>query len=491
MVNKISPSRGKSSNQEDKIQVKPSLEPKVKKPKEKKIKKEKIKLTSKEVEQPVAVDAEIVPKYAIPGSDSKKTIKPSRLRNENVSASTLTGSKPKEMTEIIVKKTPRKITVETPVKAVNKATVEIPNKKISHNIVSADATTSGKIKSSKEKPAKVKKIKPEKDTPRKTSGKIKPKEVEIVKLSEVSKSKATPVFKPVVVESSNRIKPSATRTKISPVKVKTEKVEVGQEKIKKKSIDTVSKVNKIAQKSKLDKPGAIDPKQKGDQAKVVPVKSKVTSKSKPVPKTTKPISSNKQVSTESPSKSKSKDKSKGKLFVSKMKVNNTQRKNPQEVYHKTTDLEKAMAIEKKKDGNKIPVNTASNVHIKVNKNKALNKYERSMKFNLHIMIIIYVLIVLSNLFLPLYPDSKSSFSLYQIAIILVHGLGLLGSYGYLQQYNPFIIIAIIRFVQILLRQVFFSGGFQWGFFLIVLALDLLLIFVEFIDKSQYEYVMEG
>lgn len=120
----------------------------------------------------------------------------------------------------------------------------------------------------------------------------------------------------------------------------------------------------------------------------------------------------------------------------------------------------------------------------------MNKYERNLMFNVHVMKLIYVLVVFCNLLLPIRRDTLFCISPLQIVAVIVWLFGLLGGMGYFDQRTPILPIGILRFVEVLYYGVLRTNYINWIGFAIYVVLDIIFMAFLFFDKANYTYVKE-
>jgi hypothetical protein len=128
----------------------------------------------------------------------------------------------------------------------------------------------------------------------------------------------------------------------------------------------------------------------------------------------------------------------------------------------------------------------------------LNKYDKAILFNPKLLKIIFLAIVLLNLFMPLFsPASMGYKNFFQWYIIVVHAVGLTYALGGVKniisltsQHIPFVHIFVIRCLEVLWHTLVSSTKFNWMPLLMVLILDLLFIVLLFMDKREYRYEIE-
>lgn len=118
----------------------------------------------------------------------------------------------------------------------------------------------------------------------------------------------------------------------------------------------------------------------------------------------------------------------------------------------------------------------------------MNKYEKSLLFNLYMIKICFGIVVAINLLFPVYTDGELGFhSLFQWIVVGVYISGLLNALGYFNQRIPLLELGITRIAQVLFHVVISSTGINWIFYFIILIGDLLFIMLLLMDKNNYEY----
>lgn len=126
-----------------------------------------------------------------------------------------------------------------------------------------------------------------------------------------------------------------------------------------------------------------------------------------------------------------------------------------------------------------------------NKNKKpLTKYEKEMMLNLNIIKWVAVLIVMVNFLLPIFQKGIGVNSIFQWIIVAVHIKTLGNAVGIFEQKVPILSIGFLRIFEIGIHSIFKFNPINWSFFLIILVIDFIYLFLLFIDKQSYEYIVE-
>lgn len=126
------------------------------------------------------------------------------------------------------------------------------------------------------------------------------------------------------------------------------------------------------------------------------------------------------------------------------------------------------------------------------KKKNLNKYERELMFSTEMMKIVFVVIVILNMFSPMFKPFQLGFgSVFQYIVLLIHLYGLLNGLGLLYgQKVPILAIIVTRAIEA--AWYFYISGKEvhWIMFGIFVVVDLLFVTLLILDKGSYEYVKE-
>ncbi len=132
-----------------------------------------------------------------------------------------------------------------------------------------------------------------------------------------------------------------------------------------------------------------------------------------------------------------------------------------------------------------------NIKTSHNKNKKpLTKYEKEMLLNLNIIKGVAVLIVMVNFLLPVFQKGIGFNSVFQWIIVAVHIKTLGNAVGIFEQKVPILSIGFLRIFEIGIHSIFKFNPINWSFFLIILVIDFVYLFLLFIDKQSYEYIVE-
>ncbi len=126
------------------------------------------------------------------------------------------------------------------------------------------------------------------------------------------------------------------------------------------------------------------------------------------------------------------------------------------------------------------------------KKRTLNKYEREVMFNTYLIKACVVVALILNLILPVYSKTIGFKSILQWFVLGTYIYGLLNALGYCRgQKIPSLPLGAFRILQIVSHMVLNSNPIAWQFFGILLALDVLFIYLLFMDKSSYCYLYVG
>ena len=120
----------------------------------------------------------------------------------------------------------------------------------------------------------------------------------------------------------------------------------------------------------------------------------------------------------------------------------------------------------------------------------MNKYEKSLMFNITVMKIGFAIIALVNLFFPVYKDEVFQFSLFQIGAVGIWFFGMLGGMGYLNQSIPIVQIGLLRIFEVMFYVILRLDRVNWWAFLIFIILDVAYLVFLLLDKANYSYEYE-
>ena len=121
----------------------------------------------------------------------------------------------------------------------------------------------------------------------------------------------------------------------------------------------------------------------------------------------------------------------------------------------------------------------------------LNKYERIVMLRLYFIKYLIILSSILNLLLPIYSKGVGYTSPLQYIIIITHIVGYQYANGYLEGQKLLIIpVFTVRIIQILLHGLLGWNPINLLFYVIVVLLDVLIIFLKFIDKLRIYYEVE-
>ena len=121
----------------------------------------------------------------------------------------------------------------------------------------------------------------------------------------------------------------------------------------------------------------------------------------------------------------------------------------------------------------------------------LNKYERIVMIRLYFIKYLIVLSSILNLVLPIYSKGLGYTSPLQYIVIITHIVGYQYANGYLEGQKLLIIpVFAIRITQILIHGLLGWNPINLLFYVVVVLLDVLIIFLKFIDKLRIYYEVE-
>lgn len=117
----------------------------------------------------------------------------------------------------------------------------------------------------------------------------------------------------------------------------------------------------------------------------------------------------------------------------------------------------------------------------------MNRYEANIMVNTFFMKIIYCVILVVNAALPFYKNWNWHFSLFQLIVVVIWFIGLLGGLGYLNQYTPILPLGVTRIIQLGSYLLFKRAIINWIVIGVYLALDLFFLLFLLFDKANYYY----
>ena len=121
----------------------------------------------------------------------------------------------------------------------------------------------------------------------------------------------------------------------------------------------------------------------------------------------------------------------------------------------------------------------------------LNKYERIVMIRLYFIKYLIVLSSILNLVLPIYSKGLWYTSPLQYIVIITHIIGYQYANGYLEGQKLLIIpVFTVRITQILIHGLLGWNPINLLFYIVVVLLDVLIIFLKFIDKLRIYYEVE-
>ena len=121
----------------------------------------------------------------------------------------------------------------------------------------------------------------------------------------------------------------------------------------------------------------------------------------------------------------------------------------------------------------------------------LNKYERIVMIRLYFIKYLIVLSSILNLVLPIYSKGLGYTSPLQYIVIITHIIGYQYANGYLEGQKLLIIpVFTVRITQILIHGLLSWNPINLLFYVVVVLLDVLIIFLKFIDKLRIYYEVE-
>lgn len=120
--------------------------------------------------------------------------------------------------------------------------------------------------------------------------------------------------------------------------------------------------------------------------------------------------------------------------------------------------------------------------------KRRNKYERKMMMNLHLITFLCLVASVLNIALPVMERSG-------LSIFMLSQLGAIGgiyAFGWISARNaqtiPITVTFILRGLQAVIF-IFWRNDLSWAAFGVLVFLDILLMIVLAIDKSNYKYTV--
>lgn len=119
-------------------------------------------------------------------------------------------------------------------------------------------------------------------------------------------------------------------------------------------------------------------------------------------------------------------------------------------------------------------------------NHKLNKYEKRIMLNLHVITFVCIIAISLNIILPLMENYKLTLFLVSqvIPICAIYIYGWVNSRN--AQNIPIAVTFIIRSLQALIF-IYWKQNISWSYFNIILFFDVLLIVILVLDKSNYRY----
>lgn len=125
--------------------------------------------------------------------------------------------------------------------------------------------------------------------------------------------------------------------------------------------------------------------------------------------------------------------------------------------------------------------------------KKRNKFEKENLFNTWLITGVIVLGLIVNLCLPIFGPVVGYTSPTQWLIVLtVYVVAYIFSQGYLLgQHVPVMQLIIFRLIQVAWHTFVSEDAIKWSFYGIMLGVDILLIYLLYMDKSNYQYIEVG
>ena len=131
----------------------------------------------------------------------------------------------------------------------------------------------------------------------------------------------------------------------------------------------------------------------------------------------------------------------------------------------------------------------------------MNKYEKSIMFNLLVMKIFFVVISIVNIAIPLFSDGVWRFNVFQFIMVGIWFYALLCALGWfcittndvdgdmeiLETKTPLLPIVFTRVVEGGFYWITAASEFNWKYFGIVILIDLVFFIFLILDKASYGY----
>lgn len=123
--------------------------------------------------------------------------------------------------------------------------------------------------------------------------------------------------------------------------------------------------------------------------------------------------------------------------------------------------------------------------------RKLNKYEKQVMHGLYVITGFLIINILGNLFLPIFnPVKLGASTIFTYIIIVIHIYGVVNAWGFGSQSIPVAQILLARFAELCYYYFISSYSINFIMFILVIGLDSILILLEYMDRSKYEYVKE-
>lgn len=119
-----------------------------------------------------------------------------------------------------------------------------------------------------------------------------------------------------------------------------------------------------------------------------------------------------------------------------------------------------------------------------------NKFEKENLFNTWLISGVILLGIVINLTLPVFGAVIGYMSPTQWIIVLaVYILAFIYSQGFLLgQHVPVMQLILIRLIQVAWHMFVSDDAIKWSFYGIMLGVDILLIYLLYMDKTNYQYI---
>lgn len=130
--------------------------------------------------------------------------------------------------------------------------------------------------------------------------------------------------------------------------------------------------------------------------------------------------------------------------------------------------------------------------MKESRKRHLNKYEKEVMFNTYLIKAAFVIGIVLNMILPVYSTTAGFKSILQYVVLFSYCYGLLHAMGIFRgQKIPVLQLGFTRLAQVVGRLFIKNNPIAWQYYGILLALDVLYLYLLFVDKSGYCYLYVG